>query len=95
MSTFMAPEVFDDAVRAYCTRYPASVISGGRTRKHTIAVGGFAGDPHEAWFAVDVQYDEVPDYDEAHAFGLTLGLKVLREGHANGDHLQPVDWLND
>jgi hypothetical protein len=103
MTGMTAPD-FDQAVRRYQDRYPASLISGRRTPAHSIAAGGFAGDPHsgrnflgEHGFGADVEYDpgQVPLLEEAEAAALELGLRLLREHHRNGDHLQPSDWMND
>ena len=100
--TSMTAASYDAAIRKFLDRFNASVISGRRTPRHTKAVGGFAGDPHsgrnfqdEIGFWTDVEYDVVPDIHEADAFAADLGLLVLREHHANGDHLQPRDWKND
>lgn len=98
--TNMSFEDFCNAARAYGRHMNASAISWGRTPKHTkdITAPGskaFHGDPHEAWFGVDYLYDEVPPVEEAVAFASSVGLKLLREGHKNGDHVQPLDWIND
>jgi hypothetical protein len=81
---------FCTAVSALGQKYHGSVTRWGSTNKHTVAVGGFVGDPHTWWLGVDMIYDTgannliVDDY--AHA----LGLRVLHEhGH---DHYQPADF---
>lgn len=82
-------------VQNYCQMWHASVISWGRTRKRGLMLGSFPGSPHESWYAVDIVYDTVPPEAQAAATAKNLNLKLLREGHQNGDHLQPYDWVNE
>jgi hypothetical protein len=93
--TSMSEAAYDHAVRLYLKHFKASVISGPRTTKHSISVGGFKGDPHTCGFGTDVEYDEVPALDQRQLVARAIGLAVLTEGHTNGDHLQPLDWKND
>ena len=88
----MDVEDFAKAIFVYAQKYPASVTSWGRTPEHSKAVGGFDGDPHTWWLAVDLVYDQTPDLAEATAYAKTLGLWLIRE--SDHDHFQPLGWVN-
>lgn len=82
---------FAGAVAQIGQKYAGSITSWGRTVKHSVAVGGFASDPHTWWLGADMVYDTPPgpmlDTDSA-----ALGLRVIHEG--THDHFQPVGWVN-
>jgi len=87
---------FAEALAIIGQRHGGSVTSYGRSRKHTVSVGGFAGDPHELWLGADMVYDQPgaqvatrPNNPDVEADAATLGLKVIHE--ATHDHFQPID----
>ena len=90
---------FAEALAIVCQKYGGSVTSWGRTVRHSVAVGGFAGDPHTRWLGADVVYDRpgasgatMPNNPEVVADAATLGLKVIHE--ESHDHYEPSDWVN-
>jgi hypothetical protein len=90
---------FAEALAIVCMKHGGSVTSFGRSVKHSVAVGGFAGDPHTRWLGADVVYDRdgasgatIPNKPEVEADAKTLGLKVIHE--SDHDHFQPSDWIN-
>jgi hypothetical protein len=98
MATKMTPEAYDLAIRQFWKHYNCSVVSGRRSTAHSLEVKSKtgAGGPHPAGFGTDVEYDTdmTPPLEEAQMVAGSLGLLLLREGHTNGDHLQPLDWVN-
>lgn len=94
MTTMTKPE-FDAKVELFLLHFSASLISGRRTVLHSVAVGGFAGDPHAHGFGADMVFDVVPDVAEATAYAAGLELKLLTEHHQNAWHVQPNDWVNE
>jgi hypothetical protein len=82
----VTPDEFATAAREYCQTLGGSVTSWGRTPQHSIAVGGFADDPHTRWTGADVVYDTLPPLAQATAVAARLGLQVIRE--PSHDHLQ-------
>jgi hypothetical protein len=82
---------FCDKVSRLGMKYSGSVTSWGRTVQHSVAVGGFASDPHTWWLGADMVYDHganaALDADAA-----ALGLRVIHE--KTHDHFQPADWVN-
>jgi hypothetical protein len=68
----------------------ASVTRWGSTEKHTVAVGGFDGDPHTWWAGADVVWDVLPDETVERNRAMAFGLKAIRE--KDHTHFQPWDW---
>jgi hypothetical protein len=87
----MTSAEFATAVAQIGQQYHGSVTSWGRTVKHSIAVGGFNGDPHTWWLGADMVYDTPPP-QTLNAAATALGLHVIHEG--THDHFQPIGWIN-
>ena|SRR6266851_2273251 len=83
---------FCTAVAQIGQKYRGSVTSWGRSVKHSIAVGGFDGDPHTWWLGADMIYDNTPPINNLNDDAARLGLKVIHEG--SHDHYQPSGWVN-
>jgi len=84
---------FAQAVYGYSVQTNASCTSWGRTLKHTIAVGGFNGDPHMYWLGADLVYDvDSLQPETRQTIAKSYGLYLLVE--ATHDHVQPLDWVN-
>lgn len=81
---------FCEAVAEIGQTYDGSVTSWGRSAKHSVAVGGFTGDPHTWWLGVDMIYDAPPDRIALDAHARVLSLHIIHEG--NHDHFQPVNF---
>jgi hypothetical protein len=82
----VTPDEFATASRLYCQELGGSVTSWGRTEKHSIAVGGFAGDPHTRWTGLDVVYDTPQPLALRYATAAKHGLQLIPE--KDHDHLQ-------
>lgn len=82
----MTPIEFSEAVRNYCLLLGGSVTSWGRTAKHSIAVGGYDGDPHTRWMGADVVYDAPSPIEVRIATAAKFGLQLIAE--KDHDHLQ-------
>jgi hypothetical protein len=83
----LTPDEFATKARTYCLEVHASVTSWGRTAQHSNAVGGFTGDPHTRWLAIDVVYDDPTLPVETRRAAATVrGLQLIVE--ATHDHLQ-------
>lgn len=86
----MTPETFHSLLRAYCTRFAASVSSYGRTALHNEAKDGLPLSAHQFWLAADVVYDTFIPEPARRRIAEALGLElVVEEDH---DHLEPLDW---
>jgi hypothetical protein len=83
---------FAQAAYVYCQKTAGSCTSWGRTVKHSIAVGGFDGDPHTWWVGADIVYDTLIDEQQAKKLAQSLGLLLIRE--KDHDHLQPLGYVN-
>ena len=88
----MNPGDFAAAIIVLGQQFGGSVTSWGRTVKHTVAVGGFDGDPHTWWLGADLVWDQTPDRAALDLAASALGVQVLHE--ATHDHVQPVGWQN-
>jgi hypothetical protein len=88
----MTPVEFAAAIIEIGQKYDGSVRSWGRTVAHSIAVGGFASDPHTWWLGCDMTYDSPPVEHNLQADCARLGLRVLHE--KSHDHYQPLGWVN-
>jgi hypothetical protein len=85
-------EEFARAIVTLRRRYNGWVTSWGRSDRHSVDAGGFAGDPHTWDLGVDMLYTVRPDLDTLRAEAEALGLKVLREVTKPHDHYQPADF---
>lgn len=89
---------FCEAVAKFGRAHGGSVTSWGRTLKRSVAVGGFAGDPHTNWVGCDLVYDTGANRPDSEGHPRSpkscpacsgLGLKVIHE--QSHDHVQPFD----
>jgi hypothetical protein len=83
---------FCEAVAHVGQKYGGSITSWGRSVQHSIAVGGFNGDPHTWWLGADMVYDGGVSPVGSDAYAASLGLHVIHEG--THDHYQPIGWVN-
>ncbi len=90
---------FAAAVVMYRRRYSASVTRWGSTDSHSVAVGGFAGDPHTWDLGADFAYNSGPNRPLSGGHPRTphscpecsdFGLKIIHED--THDHAQPDDF---
>lgn len=91
----MTVEAFARAIATIRRRHGGWETSAGRSDAHSIAVKGFAGDPHTWDLGRDMAYEHFPPLAALEAEAAALGLKVIRESNATGvthDHYQPLDF---
>ena len=74
----MNPGDFAAAIIVLGQHFGGSVTSWGRTVKHTVAVGGFDGDPHTWWLGADLVWDQTPDRAALDLAASALGVQVLQ-----------------
>ncbi len=93
---------FAAAVVLYATKYGASTTRWGSTDRHSVAVGGWAGDPHTWWLGIDFLYDDGPHRPSSETHPRSphscptcseFDLKIIHEDGAHPhDHAQPMDF---
>jgi hypothetical protein len=85
-------EEFAKAVAYIRRKYSGWETSRGRSDRHAVDVGGFAGDPHTWDLGSDMLYAVQPPLDKLQQDAQAVGLRVIRETGKPHDHYQPLDF---